>query len=213
MQHEDTIPVTACMKLRHGVLHELAKKMGSQKAAADALGVHPVDFGQWCNLKRTPPKTWSPEKSLAFSQKIMELTGKSVDEIWPDWLDDALGFDTQGEQTRSLSARELKAIPSSSASPAIDIDRESLGRAVEDTLRTLTFRERQIVKLRYGLGNSSVPKTLQEIGDAFRISRERVREIEVKAMRKLRSPARTERLKEFDPHASTDAVHILCHEG
>ena len=62
--------------------------------------------------------------------------------------------------------------------------------------QTLTFREREIIKLRYGIGDGYT-YTLEEVGRIFRVTRERVRQIEAKAVRKLRHPVRARQLASF----------------
>lgn len=68
---------------------------------------------------------------------------------------------------------------------------------IEDVLRTLTYREREIIKLRYGLGDGYC-YTLEDCGKIFKITRERIRQIESKAMLKLQNPLRLNRLKGFE---------------
>ena len=65
---------------------------------------------------------------------------------------------------------------------------EMLKDKIEDVLKTLTYREREIIKLRYGLGDGYT-YTLEEVGRIFKVTRERVRQIEAKAVRKLQHPA------------------------
>ena len=66
-------------------------------------------------------------------------------------------------------------------------------------LKTLTYREREIIKLRYGLGDGYT-YTLEEVGRIFKVTRERVRQIEAKAVRKLQHPVRSRQLEGFlDP--------------
>ncbi len=67
---------------------------------------------------------------------------------------------------------------------------------VKDVLDTLTFREREIIKLRYGIGDGYT-YTLEEVGRIFRVTRERVRQIEAKAVRKLQHPVRARKLAGF----------------
>jgi RNA polymerase primary sigma factor len=67
---------------------------------------------------------------------------------------------------------------------------------INDVLNTLTFREREIIKLRYGIGDGYT-YTLEEVGRIFRVTRERVRQIEAKAVRKLRHPVRARQLSSF----------------
>ena len=61
-------------------------------------------------------------------------------------------------------------------------------------LKTLTYREREIIRLRYGLGDGYT-YTLEEVGRIFKVTRERVRQIEAKAVRKLQHPVRSKQLK------------------
>ena len=67
---------------------------------------------------------------------------------------------------------------------------------IEAVLNTLTHREREIIKLRYGIGDGYT-YTLEEVGRIFNVTRERVRQIEAKAIRKLQHPVRARRLEGF----------------
>ena len=67
---------------------------------------------------------------------------------------------------------------------------------IEALLKTLTYREREIVRLRYGLGDGYT-YTLEEVGRIFKVTRERVRQIEAKAIRKLQHPVRARHLEGF----------------
>ena len=67
---------------------------------------------------------------------------------------------------------------------------------IDELLKTLTYREREIVRLRYGL-DDGYTYTLEEVGRIFRVTRERVRQIEAKALRKLQNPVRCNRLEGF----------------
>ena len=77
-------------------------------------------------------------------------------------------------------------------SAAFSMLREELGTALE----SLTDRERQVVQLRFGLKDGRA-RTLEEVGKEFKVTRERIRQIEAKALRKLRHPSRSKRLKDF----------------
>lgn len=79
---------------------------------------------------------------------------------------------------------------------------------LENVLNTLNPRERDVLRLRYGLDDGRV-KTLEEIGNVFSVTRERIRQIEAKALRKLRQPSRNGVLREYlpsDHEAQVDAV-------
>jgi len=71
-----------------------------------------------------------------------------------------------------------------------------LREQLAEVLHTLTPREEHVLKLRYGLDDGR-PRTLEEVGKEFNITRERIRQIEAKALRKLRHPSRSKRLKDF----------------
>jgi len=71
-----------------------------------------------------------------------------------------------------------------------------LQKNLKRVLGTLKDRERRIIRLRYGL-NDGFPRTLEEVGREFKLTRERIRQIEAKALRKLRHPIRSRKLRNF----------------
>jgi RNA polymerase primary sigma factor len=81
-------------------------------------------------------------------------------------------------------------------SPVDSATQEMLKDKIDHVLKTLTYREREIIKLRYGLGDGYT-YTLEEVGRIFKVTRERVRQIEAKAVRKLQHPVRAKQLKGF----------------
>ncbi len=81
-------------------------------------------------------------------------------------------------------------------SPVNAATHEMLKDKIEKVLQTLTFREREIIKLRYGIGDGYT-YTLEEVGRIFKVTRERVRQIEAKAVRKLQHPVRSRKLAGF----------------
>ena len=81
-------------------------------------------------------------------------------------------------------------------SPINAATQEMLKDKIDVVLKTLTYREREIIKLRYGLGDGYT-YTLEEVGRIFKVTRERVRQIEAKAVRKLQHPVRSKQLKGF----------------
>jgi RNA polymerase primary sigma factor len=80
--------------------------------------------------------------------------------------------------------------------PVNSAAQEMLKDKIDQVLKTLTYREREIIKLRYGLGDGYT-YTLEEVGRIFKVTRERVRQIEAKAVRKLQHPVRSKQLKGF----------------
>ena len=81
-------------------------------------------------------------------------------------------------------------------SPTETATTEMLRQRISDVLKTLTYREREILKLRYGIGDGYT-YTLEEVGRIFKVTRERVRQVESKAIRKLQHPVRRRRLTSF----------------
>lgn len=80
--------------------------------------------------------------------------------------------------------------------PADAASHTLLKEQLADVLDTLTPREEKVLKLRFGLGDGR-SRTLEEVGKEFNVTRERIRQIEAKALRKLRHPSRSKRLKDF----------------
>ena len=86
-------------------------------------------------------------------------------------------------------------------SPVQSATQEMLKDRIEEVLKTLTYREREIIKLRYGIGDGYT-YTLEEVGRIFKVTRERVRQVEAKAIRKLQHPVRARKLEGFmDDHS------------
>ena len=82
------------------------------------------------------------------------------------------------------------------ASPLDETNREMLREQMQDILDSLSEREREVLALRFGLKDGEA-KTLEEVGRHFGVTRERVRQIEAKALRKLRHPTRSRKLRDY----------------
>jgi RNA polymerase primary sigma factor len=80
--------------------------------------------------------------------------------------------------------------------PADAASRKMLKEQMDDVLGTLADRERQVLAMRFGLEDGRT-RTLEEVGKAFGVTRERIRQIEAKALRKLRHPSRSKKLKDY----------------
>ncbi len=81
--------------------------------------------------------------------------------------------------------------------PADAVVASNLREITDEVLATLTPREEKVIKMRFGLGASGSEHTLEEVGQHFAVTRERIRQIEAKALRKLRHPSRSRKLKAF----------------
>jgi RNA polymerase primary sigma factor len=104
-----------------------------------------------------------------------------------------------GEEANFGDFIEDKAAESPLDMTSFSLLRDKLG----DVLCSLTERERKVLELRFGLGDGNA-RTLEEVGSQFRVTRERIRQIEAKALRKMRHPTRIRQLHGFLEIAKTD---------
>ena len=77
-----------------------------------------------------------------------------------------------------------------------EVEQNNLREKIEEVLTGLSDQEQKVLRMRFGLDDDT-PKTLEEIGKVFGVTRERIRQIEAKAIRKLRHPSRLKLLKNF----------------
>jgi len=124
----------------------------------------------------------------------MELTTEKVREIMkiaqePVSLETPIGEEDDSHLGDFIEDQEALA-------PADAAAYELLKEQLEDVLDTLTEREENVLRLRFGLDDGRT-RTLEEVGKVFGVTRERIRQIEAKALRKLRHPSRSKRLKDF----------------
>ena len=84
----------------------------------------------------------------------------------------------------------------STVTPSDSVSTTMLKETLLSVLNTLTPREEKVLRLRYGVDDGR-PRTLEEVGREFNVTRERIRQIEAKALRKLRHPSRSKHLKDF----------------
>jgi len=99
----------------------------------------------------------------------------------------------------AMKVDNSKDVPDEKAEdPVSSATQEMLKDKIEQVLKTLTYREREIIKLRYGIGDGYT-YTLEEVGRIFKVTRERVRQVEAKAIRKLQHPVRARKLEGFLP--------------
>lgn len=115
---------------------------------------------------------------------ILESAQKSLDKL----RERAKGIELSDQLEREIEILE-KFVEKHSV-------QKMLRNRIGNVLKTLSYREREIIKLRYGLGDG-YSYTLEEVGHIFKVTRERIRQIEAKAVRKLQQPSRSQELVGF----------------
>ncbi len=135
--------------------------------------------------------------------RIASLVGVYMEELFPAHLYEHITESEKVVEVSSFAAlpgvvrKEILSLhaPSEHA-PEILFDLRALEERIDSVLTTLTYREREIIKYRYGLCGYE-EQTLEQLGALFHVTRSRIREIEAKAICKLRRPVRSRQLKEF----------------
>jgi RNA polymerase sigma factor (sigma-70 family) len=202
-----SVDVTSVTRLKHAELWQACKafchgRYGGQSALARHLGVPASEFGMWLNLKSCPPKSptrgWPEDRISKLEGQLIELTGRTLEQLFPEELRRSVAFlqaPKVYEQTASVrtDAMERYAIATAermrlAATPVLQSEHDEMTSDIRSALETLTYRERQVVLMRYGLADGH-QYTLEEVASAFGVSRERIRQIEAKAIRKLQKPS------------------------
>ena len=142
------------------------------------------------NLLQTLGREPTPEE-IAKEMGISEEKVREIQKI----AQETISLDTPvGEEEDSNLGTFLQ--DESAANPAESATNLMLKEQLLDVLNTLTPREQKVIMLRYGVDDGH-PRTLEEVGREFNVTRERIRQIEAKALKKLRHPSRSKRLKDF----------------
>lgn len=144
-----------------------------------------ASFDLWQQLGREPSESDIAEHLGIPLAKIKEIRQHSVGTIS---INDGFG-DDDNEVGEYITA-------ASKESPDNLIRQMDMKKAIEEALSSLTKREAEVLRLKYGLIDGKV-RTLEQTGEMFNITRERVRQIESKALRKLRHPSKSIHLKEY----------------
>lgn len=159
------------------------------------IPVHIID--QISKLKNTSRRLMhelgrepTPEEMARASQLPQEETQRLLEMgRQPSSLDRPVGEDEDGAFCELVADQSLER-------PDHAAHRELLREKIENLLKTLTYREREIIRLRYGL-RDGYAYTLEDVGRIFKVTRERVRQIEADAMEKLQHPVRAKQLESF----------------
>lgn len=157
--------------------------------------VHMVEtINKTLRTSRTLLQELGREPSNEEIAQRMDLPVSRIDEILSTSKDPVSLDKTIGEEEDSQLSDFIE--DNSSLSPFEHTASNMLKEALERALSTLTPREQQVIRLRFGL-DDGVPRTLEEVGKVFNVTRERIRQIESKALRKLRHPTRSRKLEGY----------------
>ena len=155
------------------MIETMSKLRTIQKRLLQAIGREPTieELAEQANM------------SVEETRRVMKISRHPIS------LDRPVG-ESEDSQFGDFIEDERQETPSETATS------EMLRSRINDVLKTLTYREREILKLRYGIGDGYT-YTLEEVGRIFKVTRERVRQVESKAIRKLQHPVRRRRLSSF----------------
>jgi RNA polymerase primary sigma factor len=167
----------------------------ADQARTIRIPVHMVEtINKLIRVSRQLLQDLGREPSPEEIAEVMELTVEKVREIMkiaqePVSLETPIGEEDDSHLGDFIEDQEALAPQDAAAY-------ELLKEQLEDVLDTLTEREENVLRLRFGLDDGRT-RTLEEVGKVFGVTRERIRQIEAKALRKLRHPSRSKRLKDF----------------
>ncbi len=159
------------------------------------IPVHMVDqINRFYKTQRRLTQKLGKEPTVKEIAREMQITVDEVEHLMkisqqPKSLSTPIGDDKETTLEQFISDTNQPTLYAK-------VSRELLKDALNRVLETLSPRERKVLMMRFGLEDSK-PKTLEEVGREFKVTRERIRQIEAKAIRKLKHPTRARRLRDF----------------
>ncbi len=167
----------------------------ADQARTIRIPVHMVEtINRLLKISRRLAQEYGREPTSTEIAKEMEISSEKVRGIvkvsqLPISLESPIGEEEDSPLGNSIEDRN--------ALPPVDAaSKQLLKEQIEDVLYTLTPREQRVLQLRFGLEDGR-SRTLEEVGREFNVTRERIRQIEAKALRKLRHPSRSRKLKDY----------------
>jgi RNA polymerase sigma factor (sigma-70 family) len=194
-------------QIKNGLLYRAVQKCGSQAALAEYLGVWPSEVGRWLKMQsvprfRDPNPRWA-KKYAELDLKLVTLIGVGLNLIFPEELEtnrEVIAKAVFMEAVVDMPIEQLitaGAVPKQLVSAPDDrINAMEFRKTLRNVLETLTPREEKIIKMRYGLDGYE-EMTLEEVSQQVGVTRERIRQIEARALRLLRHPNRSRELKPY----------------
>jgi len=205
-----------------GIKHQLFNNEVRKRRLV--LGLTQIQLAELCGIGKgtlAHIETFRAYPSVERATKIAKVLGSTVNQLFPRWIetfkDKRTSIITEHLLTeRMLDHPELKLLPAETGNieeVETAIDKDILKSKLNSVLETLSLREKKVLVLRFGLDeniteselkrlnggvqSSHQGKTLEEVGNIFGVTRDRIRQIENQALRKLRHPSRAKLLKDF----------------
>lgn len=153
-------------------------------------------IGELVNMKRSPLDAQG--NFIAIVNHMCDLLRCSPEDLFSD-VQMTTAIDSN-KRTIEVNEAEMRFMLENNSEPMFledQMDKDRLPSKIEELLSTLTPREAKVVSMRFGLGEYSHVHTLQEVAQSQNVNRERIRQIEAKALRKLRHPSRSEPLRDY----------------
>jgi RNA polymerase sigma factor (sigma-70 family) len=183
----------------------------TQIQLAKAINATPMVIEKFELFKKYPRKAgknsaYGKTTYLRYGRRLAKFFNIPFEVLFPKWLSayelkraTIVREEIITERMIGNSVLNLLTAPDTGEEVGEEMDRDLLGERLKECISTLTDKERKLIEMRFGLGEyeNEKPKTLLEVGEAFGVTRERIRQIEAKALRKLRHPSRSASLKDF----------------
>jgi sigma-70-like protein len=186
---------------RKNVLRQIKELKAKLKVTTDTLEQEPAELKQTLDTiiklirtSRALVQELGREPTSEEIAKRMDIPVSKVRKVLkiaqePISLETPIGEEEDSHLGDFIEDRQV-------VSPAEAVINLNLKEQTESVLKTLTPREEKVIKMRFGVGDGS-EHTLEEVGQSFAVTRERIRQIEAKALRKLRHPSRSRKLRAF----------------
>lgn len=167
----------------------------ADQARTIRIPVHMVEtMNKLTQASRRLQQELGREPSLEELSKVMHMSPERINEIRQMCMEPVSLESPVGEEDDSHLGDFIE--DDSGSQPAEAVSQAMLRQQLMEILGTLSEREAKVLRLRYGLDDGR-PRTLEEVGKEFNVTRERVRQIEAKALRKIRNPNRSNKLRDF----------------
>lgn len=193
---QKTLPVRVYSKAKNRILDDFANRVGGNKEAARRLGICAATFSHWLNFKCVPKpgKQWTAEKLQKIAARVAEETGYNIRDVFPLPQESLQAISEVRVKDADIPLRQLTAeVERLKLSYEEDFTKrleiEEAKSLLEKAMKKLSHREREILKLRFGLNKDGVAYNAKEVGIIFKLSGTRIGQIESRAISKLRASA------------------------